>query len=88
MTLRESVNKYQVPIAIVLLWGVAIWAGGLLVFETNMTDEQILLGRIIAIGFFFCALMLTIGYFANRAGYTQEGLDKEADDILSGKKNF
>jgi len=58
------------------------------VFGTNMTDMQLLLERIIAVGFFFCALVLTIGYFASRAGYTQEGLDKEADDILSGKKNF
>jgi hypothetical protein len=88
MTLRESVNKYQVPIAMIILWGIAIWAGVLLMFETNMTDMQQLLGKIIAFGFGFCALMLTIGYFANRAGYTQEGLDREADDILSGKKNF
>jgi hypothetical protein len=87
MSVQDYVRQNQTPIVLVVSWAIVLYCVFIAYFGGSKLDSVQLIvaqGVILFMGFF--ALMLTIGFFAQRAGFRQAELDREADNILSGRK--
>jgi hypothetical protein len=77
----------KVPVAILVFAGLACVsaAAGLGYTPYAKTPPEQTLALVAAILSGACAIVLALGYFAARAGYTKPELDKWGDEAMSGK---
>ena len=87
---KSLIVKLAVPVAICVGAVLCVWSAyhGWVYTTWSTAQEPVVLAKVASVLCGAFALFTAAGYYADRAGYKQEELDRWGDDALAGKPPF
>ena len=84
---KPLIVKLAVPVAICVGAALCAWSAyhGWIYTTWTTAQETVVLAKVVGVLSGAMALFTLLGYYAERAGYKQEELDRWGDDALAGK---